>query len=157
MGVPAESVAEAYDAFERGEVTSPLTAAAISNQTIQESMRLLLMVRAFQVMGHYAGERGEGREEARACAWMRGCVVARRGREVGMLPGCECSAEARRPPPMRCAYPPPAPRPQLASSPTLTPLRRAAQLDPLGIDERPRVKELDPAYYGFTEKDLNRE
>jgi len=37
-------------------VTSPLTAAAISNQTIQESMRLLLMVRAFQVMGHYACE-----------------------------------------------------------------------------------------------------
>lgn len=55
MGVSAEAVAEAYDAFERGEVASPLTAAAISNQTIQESMRLLLMVRAFQVMGHYAG------------------------------------------------------------------------------------------------------
>lgn len=55
MGVSAEAVAEAYDAFERGEVASPLSAAAISNQTIQESMRLLLMVRAFQVMGHYAG------------------------------------------------------------------------------------------------------
>ncbi|KAI3434698.1 hypothetical protein D9Q98_002760 [Chlorella vulgaris] len=86
MGVPAVAVAEAYDAFERGEVTSPLTAAAISNQTIQESMRLLLMVRAFQVMGHYA-----------------------------------------------------------------------STLDPLGIEERPKVKELDPAYYGFTEKDLDRE
>ncbi|KAL4441839.1 hypothetical protein ABPG77_003755 [Micractinium sp. CCAP 211/92] len=86
MGVSAEAVAEAYDAFERGEVASPLTAAAISNQTIQESMRLLLMVRAFQVMGHYA-----------------------------------------------------------------------AQLDPLGLDERPPVKELDPAYYGFTEQDLDRE
>lgn len=55
MGVPAEAVAEAYDKWEKGEVSSPLTAAAISNQTIQESMRLLLMVRAFQVMGHYAG------------------------------------------------------------------------------------------------------
>ena len=55
MGVPAEAVAEAYDAFERGEVASPLSAAAVSNQTIQESMRLLLMVRAFQVTGHYAG------------------------------------------------------------------------------------------------------
>ena len=55
MGVPAVAVAEAYDAFEKGEVSSPLTAAAISNQTIQESMRLLLLVRAFQVVGHYAG------------------------------------------------------------------------------------------------------
>ena len=35
MGVSAEAVAEAYDKFERGEVSSPLTAAAISNQTIQ--------------------------------------------------------------------------------------------------------------------------
>ncbi|PRW57990.1 2-oxoglutarate mitochondrial-like isoform B [Chlorella sorokiniana] len=86
MGVPAEAVAEAYDAWEKGEVSSPLTAAAISNQTIQESMRLLLMVRAFQVMGHYS-----------------------------------------------------------------------AQLDPLGLDERPKIKELDPAYYGFSEKDLDRE
>ena len=33
----------------------------------------------------------------------------------------------------------------------------AAQLDPLGLDDRPPVKELDPAYYGFTEKDLDRE
>jgi 2-oxoglutarate dehydrogenase E1 component len=33
----------------------------------------------------------------------------------------------------------------------------AATLDPLGIEERPKVKELDPAYYGFTEKDLDRE
>ena len=32
MGVPAEAVAEAYDAWEKGEVSSPLTAAAISNQ-----------------------------------------------------------------------------------------------------------------------------
>jgi len=71
MGVSAEAVAEAYDAFERGEVTSPLTAAAISNQTIQESMRLLLMVRAFQVMGHYAGRRGE-------VAWVGMGVVERK-------------------------------------------------------------------------------
>jgi 2-oxoglutarate dehydrogenase E1 component len=86
MGVPAESVAEAFDAFERGEVTSPLTHAAISNQTIQESMRLLLMVRAYQVNGHFA-----------------------------------------------------------------------ANLDPLGLDNRPTPQDLDPEYYGFTEKDLDRE
>jgi 2-oxoglutarate dehydrogenase complex dehydrogenase (E1) component-like enzyme len=54
MGVPAEAAAEAYDAFERGLVSSPLAAAAVSNQTIQESMRLLLLVRAYQVGGHYA-------------------------------------------------------------------------------------------------------
>ena len=70
MGVPAEAVAEAYDAFERGEVASPLSAAAVSNQTIQESMRLLLMVRAFQVTGHYAG----GCWVVWVLCWVRGCL-----------------------------------------------------------------------------------
>lgn len=86
IGVPAVAVAEAFDAFERGEVASPLAAAAVSNQTIQESMRLLLMVRAYQVMGHFA-----------------------------------------------------------------------ANLDPLGISNRPTPAELEPEFYGFTEKDLDRE
>jgi hypothetical protein len=71
MGVSPEAVAEAYDAFERGEVTSPLSAAAVSNQTIQESMRLLLMVRAYQVMGHYAGERWQ-QGPRRECAALEG-------------------------------------------------------------------------------------
>lgn len=44
-----EKVAEAYHAFEQGGTMAPLTAAAISNQTIQESMRLLLLLRAYQV------------------------------------------------------------------------------------------------------------
>lgn len=48
-GVPGEAIAEAYDAFEKGTVVSPLAAAAVSNQTIQESMKLVLLVRAFQV------------------------------------------------------------------------------------------------------------
>ena len=48
-GVDPEAVAEAYHAFEQGSSMAPLTAAAISNQTIQESMRLLLLVRAYQV------------------------------------------------------------------------------------------------------------
>ncbi|GAB4819819.1 hypothetical protein N2152v2_006865, partial [Parachlorella kessleri] len=87
MGVNPEAVAEAYHAFEMGEsTTQPLTAAAISNQTIHESMRLLLMVRAYQVNGHFA-----------------------------------------------------------------------SNLDPLGLDERPLPIELDPAFYGFTDKDLDRE
>lgn len=32
-----------------------------------------------------------------------------------------------------------------------------AQLDPLGIDVRPVPVELDPALYGFSDKDLDRE
>lgn len=44
-------MAEAFDAFERGKtgIMSPFTAAAVSNQTIQESMRLILLVRSYQV------------------------------------------------------------------------------------------------------------
>ena len=43
------AVAEAYHAYEQGSQISPLSAAAVSNQTIQESQRLLLLVRAYQV------------------------------------------------------------------------------------------------------------
>jgi 2-oxoglutarate dehydrogenase complex dehydrogenase (E1) component-like enzyme len=32
-----------------------------------------------------------------------------------------------------------------------------ANLDPLGLDKRPMPIELDPALYGFSEKDLDRE
>ena len=48
-GVPGETIAEAYDAFEKGQTMSPLATAAVSKQSIQESMRLVLLVRAFQV------------------------------------------------------------------------------------------------------------
>jgi 2-oxoglutarate dehydrogenase E1 component len=85
-GVNPEAVAEAYHAFEQGSGVAPLTAAAISNQTIQESMRLLLLVRAYQVNGHFM-----------------------------------------------------------------------AKLDPLGLDQRPTPVELDPALYGFSDDDLDRE
>lgn len=64
MGVNPEAVAEAYHAYEAGEVTSPISAAALSSQTIQESMRLLLMVRAYQVRMPERG--GEAREGGRA-------------------------------------------------------------------------------------------
>lgn len=53
-GVAPEAVAEAYHAFERGETTSPLTAVTLSTQTIQESMKLVTLVRAYQVHGHAA-------------------------------------------------------------------------------------------------------
>lgn len=32
-----------------------------------------------------------------------------------------------------------------------------AKLDPLGIEQRPIPPELDPALYGFSEKDMDRE
>lgn len=86
LGVDPEAVAQAYDAYEKGEVTSPLAQAAVSNQTIQESQKLLLLVRAYQILGHHA-----------------------------------------------------------------------ADLDPLGITEVEKRPELDPATYGFTEADLDRE
>ena len=49
QGVAPEAVAEAYHAWEQGSQVAPLSAAAVSNQTIQESQRLLLLVRAYQV------------------------------------------------------------------------------------------------------------
>lgn len=49
QGVAPEAVAEAFHAFEQGSKVAPLSAAAVSNQSIQESMRLLLLVRAYQV------------------------------------------------------------------------------------------------------------
>ena len=52
-GVSGEAKAEAFHAFEGGKTMSPFTAAAISNQTIQESMRLILLVRSFQVSAVY--------------------------------------------------------------------------------------------------------
>ena len=33
----------------------------------------------------------------------------------------------------------------------------AANLDPLGLDHRPVPPQLDPAYYGFQESDMDRE
>ena len=53
QGVAPEAVAEAYHAYEQGSQVSPLSAAAVSNQSIQESQRLLLMVRAYQASLRY--------------------------------------------------------------------------------------------------------
>lgn len=85
-GVTGEAIAESYDAFEKGKISSPLSQAALSAQTIQESMKLLQLVRAHQVLGHFA-----------------------------------------------------------------------ANLDPLGLDKRQAPPQLDPAYYGFKDSDLDRE
>lgn len=44
-----EAIAEAYDAYEKGVITSPMAQASLSTQTIQESMRLMFLVRSYQV------------------------------------------------------------------------------------------------------------
>lgn len=85
-GIDPEKVAEAYHVYEQGGTMEPLTAAAVSNQTIQESMRLLLLLRAYQVNGHFM-----------------------------------------------------------------------AKLDPLDLSHKETPVELDPALYGFTDQDLDRE
>ncbi|KAL6652773.1 hypothetical protein ACP70R_011698 [Stipagrostis hirtigluma subsp. patula] len=80
------SVDESWDNFFRNFVGQAATSPGISGQTIQESMRLLLLVRAYQVNGHMK-----------------------------------------------------------------------ANLDPLGLEERRVPDGLDPAFYGFSEADLDRE
>ncbi|CAA6654909.1 unnamed protein product [Spirodela intermedia] len=80
------SVDESWDYFFRNFVGQAATSPGISGQTIQESMRLLLLVRAYQVNGHMK-----------------------------------------------------------------------ARLDPLGLEVREVPHDLDPAFYGFTEADLDRE
>ncbi|KAM0030997.1 putative oxoglutarate dehydrogenase (succinyl-transferring) [Helianthus debilis subsp. tardiflorus] len=80
------SVDESWDNFFRNFVGQAATTPGISGQTIQESMRLLLLVRAYQVYGHMK-----------------------------------------------------------------------ANLDPLGLEPREIPDDLDPALYGFTEADLDRE
>ncbi|XWS66030.1 hypothetical protein CRYUN_Cryun05aG0165100 [Craigia yunnanensis] len=81
-----DSVDESWDNFFRNFVGQAATSPGISGQTIQESMRLLLLVRAYQVNGHMK-----------------------------------------------------------------------AKLDPLDLEEREIPDDLDPALYGFTEADLDRE
>ncbi|KAF6164381.1 hypothetical protein GIB67_037538 [Kingdonia uniflora] len=80
------SVDESWDNFFRNFVGTAATSPGISGQTIQESMRLLLLVRAYQVNGHMK-----------------------------------------------------------------------AKLDPLGLEEREIPDDLDPALYGFTDADFDRE
>jgi len=80
------SVDESWDNFFRNFVGQASTSPGISGQTIQESMRLLLLVRAYQVNGHMK-----------------------------------------------------------------------AKLDPLNLEEREIPEDLDPALYGFSEADLDRE
>ncbi|KAG0477475.1 hypothetical protein HPP92_014316 [Vanilla planifolia] len=84
--VDPNSVDESWDNFFRNFVGQAATSPGISGQTIQESMRLLLLVRAYQVSGHLK-----------------------------------------------------------------------AKVDPLGLDQYEIPEDLDPAIYGFTEADLDRE
>lgn len=81
-----KSVDESWDTFFRNFTGQAASNVGLSGQTIQESMRLLLLVRAYQVNGHMK-----------------------------------------------------------------------AKLDPLGLDDQKVPLELDPALYGFSEADLDRE
>ena len=81
-----KSVDESWDTFFRNFTGQAASNIGLSGQTIQESMRLLLLVRAYQVNGHMK-----------------------------------------------------------------------AKLDPLGLEDRKIPLELDPALYGFSEADLDRE
>ena len=181
---------------------SPLAAAAISNQTIQESMRLVMMVRAYQVRAPAAAAtpaRGEAARWAarRAAPWAKQAAWRCSERQLvrSMQPGSRpyrvagqgllqrtgsCGARA---PPMAgglaharrvahtyintCVHthPPthfthtlhtlkhttaPRPAPQVNG-------HFAANLDPLGLEARPHNPELDPASYGFTQADMDRE
>lgn len=49
QGVKPEAVAEAYHAFERGETLEPLRSASLTAQTVPESLKLMTLIRAFQV------------------------------------------------------------------------------------------------------------
>ena len=120
------AVAEAYHAYEQGSQVSPLSAAAVSNQTIQESQRLLLLVRAYQV-------------SESTCPTLRGCSIMR------VLHACPA-----RPRNMCLALSTSGVRMQVNG-------HFMANLDPLGMDKRPMPIELDPALYGFSDKDLDRE
>ena len=122
QGVAPEAVAEAYHAWEQGSPVAPLSAAAVSNQTIQESQRLLLLVRAYQVWQPLeASPVGEAFCQQ---PWA-GIVVIR-----------ACFSH------VHC---------------TQVNGHFMANLDPLGLDKRPMPIELDPALYGFSDKDLDRE
>lgn len=180
-----EAVAEAYHAFEQGSGVAPLTAAAISNQTIQESMRLLLLVRAYQVRRYKAvenqGAQGLGGSSCSGCftcftcAWLSRKEAAcsgelqRRRRQrahwcalvegrVRQLTAPAAEAPARQQTAGRSSV-------RLWTQRevhSLIPLRQVnghfmADLDPLGLDQRPMPVELDPALYGFSDKDLDRE
>jgi hypothetical protein len=87
--VNPEAVAEAYHAFEQGSGVAPLTAAAISNQTIQESMRLLLLVRAYQVRGFRDLGPGIGGSKCTGCSGLPTCTrLSRTGESLPAARGC---------------------------------------------------------------------
>ena len=61
QGVKPEAVAEAYHAFERGETLEPLRSASLTAQTVPESLKLMTLIRAYQVglaihQGHPTGK-----------------------------------------------------------------------------------------------------
>ena len=135
-------MAESFHAFRTGGAAPSLkldlaprsasAAAAPSLEAIQKSMRLLLLVRAYQVRRRAS----LGREP-------KVCGLAAQQRElfsgVVYLSASVFSHAS------------------LRSVSTQVNGHSLANLDPLGLDNRPAPIELDPALYGFTEEDLDKE
>lgn len=111
-GIQPESISEAFHAFQSGKTPgaeSPLSAAGLSNQTIQESMRLLLLIRAYQVCVTKRGLAAVLRRSANVLVTHKRSVDADAARPFLTLPRCgheevilpaaarcsECSSECR--------------------------------------------------------------
>jgi 2-oxoglutarate dehydrogenase complex dehydrogenase (E1) component-like enzyme len=155
-GIEPESISEAFHAFQSGKTpsaASPLSAAGLSNQTIQESMRLLLLIRAYQVRIVVRVRRW--RERARSamrCVRMRSTMMAQCGTRPSELAYALFHAHATS-------------IATISSSSTRGHLHGrvqvnghfAAKLDPLGLSDRELPTVMDPKLYGFSESDMDRE
>jgi hypothetical protein len=159
-------MAEAFDSFEKGKLgMSPFTAAALSNQTVQESMRLMLLIRAYQVTRLLPLPVDCLSTASRACGPQR---YERSARRAAARPGSPSKGATGLYPAPRT--PPQSPRKLYTNLTALTaalpfstaPWRQvlghfAAKLDPLGLGGHAHPQELDPAFYGFKDTDLDRE
>lgn len=133
-GKTPEALSEAYSAFSKGTMpavaSAPLaTGQTLTQEAIQKSMRILLLVRAYQASAPLRGTIGR----------LFLCGLRRLARAPGGI--------------FRATNPPEAP----AWDPLQVNGHYLANLDPLGLDHRPPPIELDPALYGFTEADLDKE
>ena len=131
-------MATAFDAFNHGVAPGAALAArpagapaGVTMEAIQKSMRLLLLVRAYQARPPLPTRRLRCACARRAA--LRRCARAKRS-------SCWKRAQAL-----------------TGSGATQVNGHSLANLDPLGLDNRPAPIELDPALYGFTEADLDKE
>lgn len=135
-GKTPEALSEAFTSFSNGNMpavasTSMATGSqVVTQEAIQKSMRLLLLVRAYQASCSCRRDRRSSMTTCLLC----GLVAARSAGNSS----CATNFSAGL-------------RPLQVNGHFL------ANLDPLGLDHRPPPIELDPALYGFTEADLDKE